>query len=341
VILSAAWITAHPIELITFSRRIEQRVHQERIREDIAGRYTDLQEELAKRGNKGVDALVPQRQEQLQDSEEEYAKARAERDVAKRELSNLERAKNAALAVLERANKDAAQASSSRDTPDSALVQQLQANVVKARSRYNRILERFGVQQGLVQEKEDQVSERQIDVDNSQQRADEAEVAHKGSENVEKLRIWARKLRESQPGRDYPAGSDKDPETGFKFTFVDYDFLGKFRIIDDLLAGRPVRWPGADREMIERLRNDYGMHEINDDGTMAETAGARGVYWAIFGVAVIIPLMSLLFKLIMPSHLAYYYSSAWQSRQGNPWAMALEATIYSLEKNRKQDAKAA
>src|SRR5262249_30648442 len=74
-----------------------------------------------------------------------------------------------------------------------------------------------------------------------------------------------------------------------------------------------------------------GIDPAAQERSLAEIRNARRIYWAIFGVAVIIPLLSLLFKLIMPSHLAYYYSSEWQAQQGNPWAMAMEAGIASMK----------
>lgn len=327
IIALAAWITAQPIEIIAFGRRIEQRVHDERTRQDIVSRYVDLNEQLENRGQAGVGAV-------LADT------AKADLEQTKQSLENLNHSKGEETTKLRQLQRERDAAKANRDRvylqlqrlqppgPDADSTPAARDAYLEVKRRYDRAEANYRSRSSAVIAGQDRVDGLTADVDRATKERDRLEqrmvsglTAKAGEVEVQRLRRWARRLRSSPPGRDY-----RDAETNLEFRFVDYDFLEKLRIIDDLRKARPVRWPGATPAIRARLASEYGMYDDADQVTLdVDAATASRTYWSIFGVAIIIPFMSLLFKIIMPAHLAYYYSNNWQASQGHPWALTLKS----------------
>jgi hypothetical protein len=380
VIVSAAWITAQPVELLTFGQRIKSRVQQELVRKNIVGYYQELKEAQAKQGNaagagKEMQDFYMKKLEKATTLQEQLSKKA--HDISIR-LDAARRDESAKRSVLNNAVKAARERIRQRNSREDPL---LDPDVQHAQSAYGTVkADVFRLSGELAETKLDQ-EDAQNNVENIEKQKLPPVIARKNADvTTEGLKKWVQRLKKVPPG-----SGDWLEEDGKKYelAFVDYDFLEKFRIIDDVLSGRPPRWPGADADMIAYLKQQYGMYDITDTGiatkrpatnlgehgaedaketqpkadpagaashgiqqvevdplaqerNLAEIRSAKRMYWAIFAVAVIIPLLSLLFKLVMPPHLAYYYSSRWQAQQGNPWALAMEGAIESMEGQRSK-----
>lgn len=379
VIVSAAWITAQPVELLTFGQRIKNRIHQELVRKNIVGYYRELKEAQAKQGDaagagKEMEELykkdrlnnlarIDQLRSQGDDTSARLGKAKLDEIASKNALNN------AIKAARERIRQG-----NPREDPYS------DPNVKDAVIAHNAAKADISRFSGDLKKNEHDQQYARNDLKNLEDKLRSAFSQKNADLTTEGLDKWVRKLAKLHPGEE---SSLEEEGKKYEFAFVDYDFLEKFRIIDDVLSGRPPRWPGADADMIAYLKQQYGMYDITDTGidtkhpatnlgehgaedaketqpkadpagaashgiqqvevdplaqerNLAEIRSAKRMYWAIFAVAVIIPLLSLLFKLVMPPHLAYYYSSRWQAQQGNPWALAMEGAIESMEGQRSK-----
>lgn len=364
VIFGAAWVTAQPVELMAFARRIERRVQDELIRKDIVGHYHKLQKahEDQKRGSSALEGRdntnLNEADNRLRDENGRLPAAQADLETSKQALKDA-----AARLQAARANLRAAQAQADADRNSTEKIDELrksQQTEKNALAAYKKRVDRVSDQQKKLGTLQQEISSERADRDELRKTL-EADLVNKAAGETEaNLLKWADKIRGLEPGKNFPENGEPDSETGFKFTFADYSFLDKFRIIDDLRAGRPARWPGAEPDKINFLKETYGLYDDNDVSELqvnqkmdeetkkaieaenqriraerkeridAETRNADRAYYAVFGVALIIPFMSLLFKLIMPAPLSYYYSSAWQAKQGHPEALALEAAAYSM-----------
>lgn len=349
VIFAAAWMTAQPVELMAFQRRIERRVMDELIRKDIVGHIQKLQKATEDQ-KKGDAALKPYDIQELKVTETDLESKVKQLATAESELEKRKQAKVVAENGWQVAQSQFKAAKEKADAdPDSGESQKLVAQKQKAMdgayAAYKDRIARVSEQQGTIQSLNQQVKGLEGKVDTHREKIAADDNAEIGKDAEGKLLLWSDKLRGAEPGKDFPPDGDVDKETGYRFAFADYSFLDKFRIIDDVLAGRPPRWPGAEREDISFLQKKYGLYDDHDnisdlqgkdkstaeERLAAETRNARRTYYAVFGVALIIPFMSLLFKIIMPAPLSYYYSSGWQTQQGHPEAMALEAAVYSMK----------
>lgn len=342
VIFASAWMTAQPVELMAFNRRIERRVMDELIRKDIVSHHQKLQK--ATNDQQKGDAALVERDTKKLDSSENELKGRkgqlpgAEAELEKRKLAEIaaEHRLQDAKSRLKAAREKARSGPDSEENKKAVALRQKAAD--EAEAAYNERTARLSEQQRVVDALNKSIKSGQTDVAEDRGALTSDFNAQKGKETEEKLLHWVDKLRGAEPGKSFPE-SGADPETEYRLSFADYSFLDKFRIIDDVLAGRPARWPGAEREDIQFLQKKYGLYDDHDnisdsqgqERLAAETRNARRTYYAVFGVAVIIPFMSLLFKIIMPAPLSYYYSSGWQGQQGHPEAMALEAAIYAMK----------
>lgn len=327
VIGVAAWITSVPVELIAFARRIEARVHSERIREDLVSRYEELGENLHDRNQIGYAAIIAPRARAAADSAtNDLRRLGEERGIAEQRLDNLRLAAGQARvqyegALAERERLRGMQSRPGSTAKDSAEYNAAAARLVRARTGRSEANAAVANQLATVARLDFALSFADRERLRAESLLVKASGAQAGAQRVDELRNWARALRHAPAGEDY---ENRQVAPGFAFRFVDYDFLGKLRILDDLREARPVRWPGASATMRDSLVRQFGMHEEPDSLLLAaDAANANRVYWSIFGVAVLVPFMSLLFKLIMPASLAHYYSIDWQRRQGNPSALAM------------------
>jgi hypothetical protein len=327
VILVSAYITAVPIELVTFGRRIERRVHEELIRKDLATRYTELRE------REHVRDSVPNAAAQVEEAEQARKVAddsvivlsqRYGRDSigvaglaarAANARSNLAVARAAAARTRTIAQKPGATDAMRADWEAS------ERRVLVADSAYRAQERAYGVAKSALD-----LVRRSVNLftgirDTARIRSAGIRASVDAELEVKRLRQWARTLRALPPGASY-----HDVETNYDFQFVEYDFIENLRVIDDQIHGRPPRWAGVNAVVRDSLAREFGLDDGADPLILAADAHhATRIYRAVFWLAVILPLMTLLFKAIMSPHLKRYYSNGWQRTRGNADALALDA----------------
>jgi hypothetical protein len=99
-----------------------------------------------------------------------------------------------------------------------------------------------------------------------------------------------------------------------------------------LYYGRPARWLGINPQERTRLSQAYSLSEadINDPLTRermeADAKTFKYSYWAVIGVAAVIPLLLLALKGLLPIDLKRYYSTEAQQAAGNYEALRFSAS---------------
>ena len=159
------------------------------------------------------------------------------------------------------------------------------------------------------------------------------------------MKSWIQNLTSTSP-------EEADRQTteigGVPFTYrlPKYDFFAQLRVLHDLKAGEPPRWIGSDGETIVRGATELGLHfpktcssgmdaeevcsqeEISSwKSIQAQSKHFRWAYFAVYGIAIVIPALALAMKFLLPEDLVSYYSTRRQARAGNPEARRLLAAM--------------
>lgn len=154
---------------------------------------------------------------------------------------------------------------------------------------------------------------------------------------VRRLRRYVSEIYTGTPGEPVAVeGLDRT------FTARPYDFFERLRVLDDLCDGRPPRWPTGDLEEAELavLTDELKLSFVEPDGdaTAAEVAswarsaedlrrqavGLNLIWWVTQVIGMFIPLLTILYKLMLPLDLKLYYATKWQRRIGNPETRLLD-----------------
>lgn len=327
VIGVAALITAQPIELITFARRIERRTHEERIREAAVGRFRELQEQLQSRGNVNVGAAtvdvirkdIDATTAQIDSLQKEESEAKDRAAAATRRMQDAKTVRDDRQIAWNRARN--APTAATRQGQDA--INRTRAAFEAAHDNWMRRREQAARENGILERLTNRLGDAQKRREGQTGDLVTGMASMQADERVRGLKQWVLDLRKLTPGQPF-----RDPISGTASRFPDYDFLEQLRVLDDVRTARPPRWPPVDPAIRKQLEQEYGLYDDTDEATRRiDARNASYTYWAIFGMAVLVPFMSLLFKLLMPTHLGLYYSSDWQARQGDPWAMAAEAAL--------------
>lgn len=169
---------------------------------------------------------------------------------------------------------------------------------------------------------------------------DDAEQAKREAKNQKKrLRGHIRKVQMARPG-------EVVEDEGYEpYQDRQYDFFERLRVLADLRSGRLPRWPETDVETRKRLIREYGLPdpapvtcgqrsadnkelepcepvEASERRAMAATQ-FNWSYWVAFGLAIVIPLVVIGWKLVAMDELKPYYSLETQARAGHPEALAV------------------
>jgi hypothetical protein len=126
----------------------------------------------------------------------------------------------------------------------------------------------------------------------------------------------------------------------YRYQLQPYDFFQQLRIIEDISAGRPARWLApldVKKDTVKELAVPY---VFEDDRITVERLRAEGVlfskiHWVTTAVAVLIPLLILLMKVLMPADLRVYYSNELQALGGQPEAQALHNLLRMYEREKE------
>jgi len=347
VVAMAACITAQPLEIIAFGRPIEKRIAEEKTHKYVLSRYKELEEQKARRekasrllgdelgdaGNQqnGGETNLKHANMRLAATQEELSENQASKNKVEAELEGLRVQQRSAQQALttDRAHLQGTEAALKRAPDDAALSQERQQESSTVEEDQNRWV-RLNAE---IENLRSRLQELNLDIDDKAKAEEAQEKEQLSAEHQADAHAKVQQIRNDIQGaiEGQRIPDDDDDPDGADFSPT-YTWLDQLRIINDLRLGRPARWPGAPKETIQTLMLEFPQlnNETQDDAD-ADKHNANRTYWAIFSVAMIIPIMSLLFKMIMPSHLSYYYSSKFQSLSGHPDAEALERVVYLME----------
>jgi len=299
VIIGAAAITTQPVELMFFKGPIERRIHEESIRAEAIARLKDWQEAQKKQTLDGVPDYYRVNQQ----------KAEQTRLQEEKRLKDLKSEMRTAESNLTRAQNWLSSAKTRLSGAEQEYKDYWNRQVARAQAAVSAAADKVAF---LNQ----QISDQDVSVKNSVTNEEKARGEVKGKvedavKESERVRNWFAVVRQSKRGETIT-------EPGGSWTFQDktYDFFEQLRALSDLRNGRPARWPEAGVEDREALANTFNFKTSADEVAEAQIDAAFYAfsYWVVFGIAFVIPVLLLAFKLLQPQELRVYYSKREQDR---------------------------
>jgi Domain of unknown function (DUF4407) len=312
VIALAAAITTQPFEVMVFSGPIQRRIHDESVRVEAHSRLRALEEAQAKTkgaiGQKGTADYqnmedAQGKQDQAHEQTNQY---RAEAQAARADAQRAEAAIRSAQASAARAQTSGQAIAAGR-------------RLAAARSRYEQA-------QAAVSAAESKAKVSAEDEEHWGEQADKARTVIGGKEglaekDVKRLRDWITQIRNALPGQ-FVVENTSEP-TKWQFQDQDYDFFQRLGVINDLYYGRPPRWLDINTDDRLKLSELYTLSDADDSDPLVIERRAADAhtfiwsYWAVIGIAAVIPLLLLALKGLLPIDLKLYYSLEAQQTAGN------------------------
>ncbi len=312
VIAMAAVITTQPFEVMVFSGPIQRRVHDESVRVEAHSRLRALEEAQAK--SKG--AIGQKGTADYQNLEDTQSK----RDQVHEQTNQFKAAAQAARADAQRAEAAirSAQASAARARTEA---QAIAANrrLAAARSRYEQA-------QVAANDADAKAKISEEDEKHWAEQADKARTVIGSKEglaekDVKRLRDWITQIRNALPGQLVVENIAESPK--WQFQDQDYDFFQRLGVINDLYYGRPPRWLDINAEDRLKLSQSYSLSDADESDPLVMERRAADAhtfvwsYWAVIGIAAVIPLLLLALKGLLPIDLKLYYSLEAQQNAGH------------------------
>lgn len=311
VIVIAAIVTTQPIEVAVFNGPIGRRIHEESVRNEAVSRLRALEEARAMSREAGLEGTVEMNsyktaQERAEDAREEAGTLKAKRDGVE---TSMRRALDAAAAARRQAGRartersrsywyGVAQSHAARAEQFRQSLGEIDGQISVAGENEKHWNAQVGVAKGEVVKKQDLAKD-----------------------DVTRLRNWIAQIRNSKPGVTVEENTALSPK--WTFEDEDYDFFQRLGIINDLYAGRTARWRGATPQDRATLGAEYGLKDaaaddLDEQRRQGAEAGTFALsWWAVVGIAAIIPLLLLAFKMLLPRDLSLYYSTDAQRWAGN------------------------
>jgi len=370
VIFGSALITAQPVELLFFRQAVTVRTHEEGIRQHVATQNEHL---------KKINSLLAVQRQALNDlhktlqQEEEHARlVQVQEDLNKvqREKAALEvqlaeatrksdyfRAQEAVLLKKRDAAFNAWQAARqvSREGEPTALktrrayerADASYRNAIRTKERWLSLASQHRTALGLTEaDMNTLVADHKEVMEAYRRRRAEleqriAEGARALREEEERVKRWARRLRELTPDelkvpvRETLSGVNRESSffgerVAFTYQKPSYNFFEQLRVVSDFTEGCPPKWVGVSKAEMNDLATKFALRD--SDGCIREKGAVyRHSYWAIYAIALVIPLMVFATKLLMASELKIYYSAAAQAAAGNSDALILKTIQRELD----------
>lgn len=324
-ILTAAFITAQPLELLFFRVPVQKRVHEEGIREEAVSKLAALLKEgaqVTKAAEKKSDRRLSiykdvQTQIQAMAGQRGTLEARltlkeGELAAARREVSLYRRERDSADTAEERRRAARALAGAeSRAAAAAAEIGQIRLGIAET--------------DGVLSELRSRADDTQVEIDEL-----EDELQKSDTSRDRRLRHWIDQLKDSKP-RDTvrenwtiakPAKSTDAASSIWdkRWTYKDpqYDFFEQIHVVWDLVYGRPPRWLNAPPALQKKLEEEYGFASL-DQGRRGWQVHLFAAAVACHLIAIFIPFLVLTIKLfLMPKALREYYSRRHQAEAGDP-----------------------
>jgi hypothetical protein len=300
VIAVAAYITAQPVEIVTFRGQIENRIHETGVRREAVSRLRDLKKAEAASKMEGL-AGTSQLKE-LDDANKVLGDARQEEGRLKGELSNAQRAEQGAASSLQRAQAAYARAE----------------NKQAAAARISAWRGRLDIARQRVSDAAAQVEGHKTTVENARTDKGTATTKVEGllddaKGDAERVRDWLVQLRHAPFSLELKAESRQGGD--WTYQDEDYDLFQRQAVIDDLYNARPPRWKDASEEDKLEIGQKFGFGESQEEleRRAIEARTFQKSYWAVFLVAFMLPLLVMAYKLLLPKAITNYYSTEMQN----------------------------
>lgn len=329
LIVASAVFTAQPVEQVVFGSMIEERLKQETLREeaiahvkrieDAEQKVRDLEDEdvgkripkQAKEDREAAQAAWDQRQGALADANAALTTADSALTSAQRELTS------------RRQWADRVSATHGADSPETRSARQRQA------TQQGRV-HQLEVQRREAAEARQRAESAGHTADSERERVEAAYEAAVATARKEKQAILDRLAQATAAVTTFldrfrraNYGDTIEIAEGERLRWKRVDFVGRGLVLEDLVAGRPPRWPAESAEQRRRAIALFGLPGATGlDGKPTHDTRSLFWYWLLVTlVAAAIPSLSLFFKYTMSEQLKGYYSVEHQARAGNPEAL--------------------
>jgi hypothetical protein len=288
LVLISALITAAPVELFVFDGEINQRIYDEAVIAEavrLTENYNETQEAARIAADTNADTLetdsLARAESHVEAAEQKLTRAEAE---VTRLRGEIEAAKD--LARIKRQEQQTYSYAPPQALQAKAEVTRLEAEVSSLRDR------EF--------EAEDNRTQRRDDIERS----------------VLEMQTWMDLL-----ARGDANNLPQDPKMGLPLNLKGEGFVMRLSILNDILDGRPPRWPPTDEAIRLQVEDTFpGVAVVQNIDTSRNNATAEYMSWVFLImhiVVIVIPLATVLYKLLLPQELKDYYSKMNQAISGN------------------------
>lgn len=343
VICASALATAQPVELLVFGQEIDGRLRDEAVRAEAvrqlgeeqrdseAGQASHMETAKAKvkqtdnyRQLENQEKKVAELEAETANLDLKVAELRAQREALEKQVSGQAAMFKAILGKDEEAR-------SSRETED---LRRLNSTLPPARRKLADLTVDVNTYDSVVTKKRAELNEARERKDARVKEIDaaikaEADKLERQDEATKQRssdrREWLRAIQRAPVGtRVEPFGNvHQGPWNPYEAGFV-----RRLEVLTDLRRGESPTWGDVPRGVRERAAQVFGIAERTDDEDSRRRLAARAqnfrfVYAIAFVVALVLPLLTLAFKLLMGRELRLYYSTLAQARGGNPEAIAV------------------
>ena len=350
VIGASAYATSQSIEVMVFSHDIADRVHQERVWEEVVSRalqFQKMEESLQGRGDAAIfSTRINEAQQSLESAVQnaseigqQLASAQFSLKSRQQALPELRKAQTEAqkqLRLAKFALDEAAQRNNAhtpqqqRETPQMVPVYQdwatkqgqaeaARLNVVGTEKHIKdlevQIAQLAAKQAGM----QPLINLRKEEHTNQEEQWKEFRSAT--SQRRDALQHWITLVANSSPDQK------KFSEGDYSYEERPYSFAEQLRVLNDLQQARAPQRHNVLSIRQDILQTMLGLEDpsrqdqAEADNRRARSVVVRRLYLGLFVLAIFVPSMGILFKLTMHPQLTAYYSAANQARNGNLEAM--------------------
>jgi hypothetical protein len=361
VIAASAFVTAQPVELLTFHGPIARRSHEEAVLREVVSRETQVKEEEDK-------AAKAQREKENAGVSVKNTSAGSEFQTAVSATTAAEGRANAAIVALQQslANITAYQQRVSDAQTridlrragleqqrargvDTTAAQELLSAAQREKSYWQRLLEDARAQaarnRDLVKETGQQASDSRAAETPFRIRRDQEEKRIRDEHQTDQalaekrrndLRTYVDDVKKFGLTRNVESRLAHDgagaPQP-FRYHYESGDVFQQLEILEDLKQGRPARWPMIDAQTRSKLAATYALDDpaVVTAEELARRADSAALYQhaykIAFIIALVIPVLVMATKILLAGELAAYYSLHRQAESGNPDAIAVVRTM--------------
>ena len=348
VIGISALATAQPVELLVFGGAIERRLHEELILREAIHQVEELRKDKLDEvplSESEIEAKIREKPEyrNIESTASEAESSKGQVLALQERVRSTMRAKNEAEAEVTRLDGLIRISDQQvNNTSDEEEKRQLRDRVDSLRSQLATARSRISVRQGEIEIAQQALNEATGREGLANQEAEDARAEFARLLDAERLgdktkveeaknraqirKDWLLTIRQAEPGTALT-----NPLTNSPLPPKTADFTDRLRVLDDLRNAMPPQWPRSPIELREKANQEFNLGASATDAMdpadplvarlKADAKYFEKIYYIAFIVALIIPLLTLAFKLMMSRQLRSYYSARDQAHALNPEAV--------------------